>query len=99
MLTGELPPYATLMYVWDNHAPVESVLTSRRSDRIRKLVLDSGSDQLGRWRAHRRQLASDFTRAFSEEPGPLLAIALMTDADNTGSSAEAWYSEVVLRPV
>lgn len=98
MLTGEEPPYATLMYVWDNHAPVESVLTSRRSDRVRKLVLECGPGQLGRWRAYRRQLAADYRRAFAEEPGPLLAIALMTDADNTGSSAEAWYSDVVLRP-
>lgn len=98
MLTGEEPPYATLMYVWDNHAPVESVLTSRRSDRVRKLVLECGPGQLGQWRAYRRQLAVDFRRAFGEEPGPLLAIALMTDADNTGSSAEAWYSDVVLRP-
>jgi len=97
MLTGEEPPYATLMYVWDNHAPVESVLTSRRSDRVRKLVLECGPGQLGRWRAYRRRLAADYQRAFAEEPGPLLAIALMTDADNTGSSAEAWYSEVVLR--
>lgn len=96
MLTGEVPPYATLMYVWDNHAPVESILHSPRSDRIRKVVLDSGEKQLRRWRTHRRQLAADYRRAFGEEPGSLLAVALMTDADNTSSKAEAWYSDVVL---
>lgn len=96
MLTGEAPPYATLMYVWDNHAPVESVLRSPRSDRIRKLVLDSGDQHLRRWRTHRRQLSADYRRAFGEEPGRLLAVALMTDADNTRSRAEAWYSDVVL---
>lgn len=96
MLTGEAPPYATLMYVWDNHAPVESILHSPRSDRIRKVVLDSGDKQLRRWRTHRRQLAADYRRAFGEEPGALLAVALMTDADNTNSRAEAWYSDVVL---
>lgn len=96
MLTGEVPPFATLMYVWDNHAPVETVLHSPRSDRIRKLVLDSGDQQLRRWRTHRRQLSADYLRAFGEEPGRLLAVALMTDADNTRSKAEAWYSDVVL---
>lgn len=96
MLTGEVPPFATLMYVWDNHAPVETVLHSPRSDRIRKLVLDSGEQQLRRWRTHRRQLSADYRRAFGEEPGRLLAVALMTDADNTRSKAEAWYSDVVL---
>lgn len=96
MLTGEVPPYATLMYVWDNHAPVESILKSPRSDRIRKVVLDSGDQHLRRWRTHRRQLSADYRRAFGEEPGRLLAVALMTDADNTRSKAEAWYSDVVL---
>lgn len=96
MLTGEPPPYATLMYVWDNHAPVESILHSPRSDRIRKVVLDTGDQQLGRWRTHRRQLTVDYRRAFGEEPGRLLAVALMTDADNTRSRAEAWYSDIVL---
>jgi len=95
-LSGEAPPFATLMYVWDNHAPVESVLHSPRSDRIRKLVLDSGEHQLRRWRTHRRQLSADYRRAFGEEPGRLLAVALMTDADNTRSKAEAWYSDVLL---
>jgi hypothetical protein len=96
MLTGEAPPYATLMYVWDNHAPVESILHSPRSDRIRKVVLDSGDQQLRRWRTHRRLLSADFRRAFGEDPGRLLAVALMTDADNTRSKAEAWYSDVSL---
>jgi hypothetical protein len=93
-LTGERPPFATLMYVWDNQAPVESVLHSARTDRVRKIVLDSGSAQLGRWRDHRRALAQDFQRAFGEAPGPLLSVALMTDADNTRSTAQAWYGPV-----
>ncbi len=90
-LSGEPPPFATLMYVWDGRAPVESVVHSGRTDRIRKLVLDSGPAQLGRWRDHRRHLVQDFRRAFGEDPGPLRSVALMTDADNTGSSARGWY--------
>jgi hypothetical protein len=96
-LTGEEPPYATLMYVWANEAPVGSLIVNPRIDRIRKIVLDSGDGQLGTWRDHRRSLAADFRRAFGEAPGPLTSIALMTDADNTGSSAHAWYGPVMLR--
>jgi hypothetical protein len=33
---GEEPPYATLMYVWDNRAPLESVIIASRTDRIAK---------------------------------------------------------------
>lgn len=93
-LSGELPPYATLMYVWDGESALDSVVINPRSDRVRKIVTDSGPDQLGRWRDHRRDLAQDFRRAFGEDPGPLLSVALMTDADNTRSTARAWYGPV-----
>jgi hypothetical protein len=95
-LTGERPPYATLMYVWDATAPVGSVIVNPRSDRIRKIVVDSGPQGLRRWRDHRRDLAADFRLAFAEEPGPLRSVALMTDSDNTRGRARTWYGEVVL---
>lgn len=93
-LTGEEPPFATLMYVWEAEAPLESVVINPRTDRVRKIVVDSGQQHLGRWRDHRRHLAQDYRRAFGEDPGPLLSVALMTDADNTRSSARAWYGPV-----
>ena len=95
-VTGEVPPYATLMYVWDNKAAVESVLHDGRSDRIRKIVLESGQASLGAWRSYERDIAADFRRTFGEEPGPLIAVGLMTDSDNTRSSARAWYGDVKL---
>jgi hypothetical protein len=96
MISGEKPPYATLMYVWDTGLPVGSVVPSPRSDRIRKIVVDSGPGQLRLWRDHRRNLVQDFRLAFGEEPGPLTGIALMTDSDNTRSQATSWYGEVQL---
>lgn len=95
-LTGERPPYATLVYVWDAKAPVGSVIINARSDRIRKIVVDSGTGQLRRWRDHQRDLAADFRLAFGEAPGALKAVALMTDSDNTASTARAWYGPVSL---
>jgi hypothetical protein len=93
-LTGEKPPYATLMYVWDAKAPVGTVIINPRSDRIRKIVVDSGPGQLRRWREHHRDLAADFRLAFGEPPGPLQSVALMTDSDNTQSQATSWYGPV-----
>ena len=95
-ITGERPPYATLMYVWDATAPVGTVIVNPRSDRIRKIVVDSGPQQLRRWREHRRDLAADFKLAFGEAHGPLAAVAIMTDSDNTSSSARSWYGPVEL---
>ncbi len=97
-LTGESPPYATLMYVWDASAPVGSVIVNPRSDRIRKIVVDSGTAQLGQWRDHRRNLADDFRLAFGEAPGALTSIALMVDSDNTQSMARSWFGDIQLHP-
>ena len=98
VLTGEAPPYATLMYVWDTRAEVGSLIINPRTDRVRKIVLDSGPAGLKRWRDHQRNLAQDFRMAFGEEPGPLVGIAVMTDADNTRSVAQAWYGAIELGP-
>lgn len=95
-LTGEKPPYATLMYVWDATAPVGSVIINPRSDRIRKIVVDSGIAQLGRWRDHRRDLAADFRLAFGEAPGTLTSMAVMADSDNTQSVARSWFGDIQL---
>ena len=91
LLTGEEMPYATLMYVWSNqHAP-GSVIINPRTDRVRKLVVESGSGKLGRWLDYERNIRADYEKAFGEAPGALVAVALMTDADNTRSVARAWY--------
>ncbi len=98
-LTGERPPYATLVYVWDAKAPVGSVIINPRTDRIRNIVVDSGPSQLRRWRDHQRDLAADFRMAFGEAPGAVKAVAFMTDSDNTASSAQSWYGPVKFVPV
>ena len=97
-LTGEAPPYATLMYVWDNQAELETVMPGARSDRVRKIVVERGEANLRRWLTYRRPLMADFQRAFGEPPGRLIGIALLTDTDNTGTKAEACYGDVLIHP-
>ena len=41
-------------------------------------------------------LYADFKRAFGEEPGPITGIGIMTDTDNTGEKARAWYGDIRL---
>ena len=97
-LTGEDMPYATLMYVWCNKREPGSVVLNPRTDRIRKLVLESGPQRLNRWIDYERDIRADYRQVFGEEPGRLIAVGIMTDTDNTKSSAEAWYGPVVLGP-
>ena len=95
-LTGEPMPYATLMYVWSNKLPVGTVVKSGRTDRIRKLVVESGSKNLNAWLDYERDVAADFELVFGERPGALVGIGLMTDSDNTRTTAQAWYGRVTL---
>lgn len=95
-LLGEEMPYATLSYVWCNTRPVGTVLVSPRTDRIRKIVVESGAGRVGQWLDYERDVAADFRLAFGEEPGPLIGVALMTDADNTGERLNAWYGSLEL---
>lgn len=95
-LTGEPLPYATLMYVWCNHRPVDSVIVNPRTDRVRKWVVESGPAHLRQWREYQRDVRADFEKAFGEPPGALVGIAIMTDSDNTRSRVRAWYGHIRL---
>jgi hypothetical protein len=95
-LTGEELPYATLMYVWCNTRQPGTVIVNPRTDRIRKLVVESGSDRLRQWVDYERDIRADYQKAFGEAPGALVGIGIMTDSDNTRSRAQAWYGTVRL---
>lgn len=97
-VTGEELPYATLMYVWCDKRPAGSVIRSPRTDRIRKLVVESGRGGLNRWLEYERDVRADYRRVFGEAPGALVGVALMTDSDNTRSKTRAWYGPVSFAP-
>ena len=43
-----------------------------------------------------RDVEADYRAAFGEAPPPISGVALMTDADNTGGSALAYYGDITL---
>jgi hypothetical protein len=90
-----------LMYVWDAAAAVGSghrQPAQRPHPQDRASTRGRGARQR-QWRDHRRDLRADFRRAFGEEPGdPAVAVAVMTDADNTKSLARAWYGPIKVGP-
>jgi hypothetical protein len=98
-LTGEPMPYATLMYVWCNQREPGTVIRSARTDRIRKLVVESGPVRLNQWLDYERDIRADFERVFGEKPGALVGIGIMTDTDNTRSKTRAWYGPLRFLPV
>lgn len=96
-LYGRDLPYATLMYIWSNEAPVGTVIANPHTRRIQMIVASSGAAGVGEWQELSRDLADDYRRAFGEEPGRLFAYGVLTDTDNTGETVEAWYGEIEFR--
>lgn len=95
-LTGEEMPYAVLMYVWSNDQPPGTVIVNPRTDRIRKIVVESGPARLRQWLHYSRDVRADFERAFGEAPQTLQSIGIMTDTDNTRGQTQAWYGTIAL---
>jgi hypothetical protein len=94
LFTKQEFPYALLMYIWENRAPVGSVIDNLHTSRIKMIVADSGETNLGTWREETRNVYEDYRRAFGEEPGRIRSVAIMTDSDNTGEDAEAYYGDI-----
>ena len=97
LITGQDLPYATLMYIWENRVPKNTVIPSLHTSRIRMVVAESGRDRLGVWQEVTRNLYDDYRTAFGEEPGRITAIGIMTDTDNTGENVHAYYGDIVFR--
>ncbi|HZP86120.1 MAG TPA: DUF3047 domain-containing protein [Burkholderiales bacterium] len=98
LVYGEYPPHAGLNYVWDGRAPVGTNVPNAYTDRVHMIVVDSGSERLGQWVTHERNLYEDYRASFDEEPPAISGIAIMTDTDNTGERATAYYGEIDLLP-
>lgn len=97
LIYGEYPPHAAINYVWDNRLAPGTVLPSAYTDRVQMIVVRSGDADANRWIAEERNVLEDYRRAFGEAPPPVSGVAIMTDTDDTGAKATAWYGDIVFR--
>jgi hypothetical protein len=94
MMTGHEMPYATLVYIWENRASPETVIPNAHTSRVKMIVVRSGAERVGHWCEEARNVRDDYRRAFGEEPGRITSIGVMTDSDNTGQVAQAFYGDI-----
>lgn len=81
-------------YVWSNKQPVDSIWPNAFTGNARMIAVESGTGQVGQWVSERRDVRADYQRLFGEKPGRVDAVAIMTDTDNTGATAMAWYGDI-----
>jgi hypothetical protein len=81
-------------YVWSNDQPVGSEWPNAYTDHDRMVAVASGKARAGQWVHERRNVHADFRRLFGENVRYVDAVALMTDTDNSGKSATAYYGDI-----
>ena len=91
LVYGEYPPVAVLNYIWDNRLPPGTTLDNAYTDRAKMIVVRSGPAEVGRWVTETRNVLDDYRRLFGGQPPRIAGVAVMTDTDDTGERAVAWY--------
>ena len=81
-------------YVWSNTQPVNSSWLNAFTSNAGMIASQSGADRIGDWVTESRNVLTDYRRLFNEEPGRVYAKAIVTDTDNTRSTAFTWYGDI-----
>ncbi len=91
--TGLLPwQVQAVNYVWSNNQSVGTQWVNAFTERAQLLALQSGDGEARQWVAEVRNVKEDFGRLFGSQPDQLVGVALMSDGDNAGGDATAWFN-------
>ena len=94
---GEYPPLGAINYIWASRAAVGLQVANPYTNRVRMIVVQSGRKHVREWQVEERNVYQDYLAAFGKEPPMISGIAIMTDTDNTGESARAYYGDIEFR--
>lgn len=81
-------------YIWSSQQAVGSEWPNAYTGNARMIAVSAGAKAAGRWHHLQRDVLADYRRLFGDEPGKVDAVAIMTDTDNTGQRAGAWYGDI-----
>lgn len=96
LFPGSMGTVKSVKYIWSRIVPVGTRLTSSAgSTQVR--VLRSGSDQAAQWVEEQADVREDYRKLFGVDKPPKPAgIAVLTDSDDTKSSAQGDYANLRL---
>ncbi len=96
-LYGQYPPLAAINYIWESKASIGTMVPNPYTDRVMMIVVESGEEKLNQWVKEERNVFEDYKKAFGEEPPMISGVAIMTDTDNTGEKAVAYYGDILFK--
>lgn len=85
-----------LNYVWSSAGVKGRDWPNAFTANARMVALRSREDGAGVWYPEKRNIREDFKRYFGEDIKEADAIAIMTDADQSGQEATAWYGDLFM---
>lgn len=88
------PRTRTINYIWANRLPKGAIVPNPFTTNAVMVAVESGEENAGRWMAESRNVHADYRTIFGEDPPRAGGVAVMTDTDNTGGSATAWYDDI-----
>ncbi|MGD8513363.1 MAG: DUF3047 domain-containing protein [Deltaproteobacteria bacterium] len=83
-----------LNYIWANKLPIGQAVPNPFAANAVMIAVQSGPGLTGKWVEETRNILEDYRRYFGTDPPNTGAIAIMTDTDNTGEEAVAWYGPI-----
>lgn len=96
---GDLFKAEALGYIWGRTRHPGEIGASPFSDHIGIVCLRAGRNGAGAWQEERRDLEADHRAYFKRAPsGPVTAIAILTDTDDTNGAATATYGPIFVEP-
>lgn len=83
-----------LNYIWANKLPKGMGVPNPYTKNSIMIAVQSGPEKTGQWVKEKRNVFEDYRKFFGEDPPKVGAIAIMSDTDNTGERAVAWYGPI-----
>lgn len=80
--------------VWSNNQPVNSHWPNAFTKNAQMIAVQSGTERVGEWVEEQHDVLADYRKLFGTDPNNVEAVAIMTDTDNTGATASAWYGDM-----
>lgn len=96
---GHWPFIKAIKYIWSDTLPAGASFSSPFAKGTKILVVRSGRSLMGMWAMEKRDVLFDYQQLFGEEEKNPIAsgIAILTDSDNTNSSAIGDYAAIQTR--
>jgi hypothetical protein len=90
-------PLRAISYTWGNKTPRESIVPMPYTGWFKQLVVENAASPVNNWITEERDVYEDYRKAFGENPTGITGVAIMTNTDNMGGQATAWYGDITFK--